>query len=433
MSPALPVILRGGNTLRDPRRLPGMAAWFDGLDPASLIYDGSNRTALLGDKSGNSAENGLVLNNAAGNNAGITGFSAFGTGNFTVVAEVYVNSLAALSFAMGGAANSFALKINTNGTLQSSKASVADNTASSGTVAVFGLYTLTYVRSSTTGTYYINAVSGGTTTDSQNYTTGMSWLGASGAGDNSLNGRLRKVRAYSVALDAAQVAADAAGTVQSNCTLNVDFTVQAKLATSFTATIGGTVTINTSGATGARIAGARDLYQGTVGSQPTYSLASRTLTFDGTDDWMKTAAFTLNQPTTVYFVGSQITWTAGDTLYDGNTNNTGHLQQDTATPRLRAFAGASLADIRPALGVAFLATVVFNGASGSIRLNANTATTGNTGASNMGGFTLGVVADFSTSFFNGTVNEIAIYNTAHTASQQQQFWAYARRRWGIAA
>lgn len=176
--------------------------------------------------------------------------------------------------------------------------------------------------------------------------------------------------------------------------------------------------------------GSRDLAQGTVIRQPTYDFASRTLTFDGVLHFLKTAAFTLNQPTTIYFIGSQISWVVGGTFFDGNATDT-HLQQDGVTPNWRIFAGASLAGSGPPLGSRALVSVVFNGASSSLRKNRDVATTGAAGAANMGGLTVGSAYPGVSGKGNITANEVAIYNAAHTAAQQNRFAVYAMRKWGI--
>lgn len=180
--------------------------------------------------------------------------------------------------------------------------------------------------------------------------------------------------------------------------------------------------------------GSRDLAQGTVGSQPTYSLAGRTLTFDGTDDSLKTAAFTLNQPTTVYFVGSQVTWTSGDALFDGNGADVMEVFQSSGgggvSPRLRQYAGVDGGFITSlALGVRSVLCAVFSGANSVLRHNLNAPATGNAGTAPGGGFTLG--SNNFLGYGNITANEIAIYNVAHTEVQQLAFFKYASRKWGV--
>jgi hypothetical protein len=258
--------------ISDPRSITGLEAWYDVSDLSSIVKDGSNRVQLLADKSGNSAVNVLALNGVAGNYASFTALTAFGTGDFSVSASASVASLAAANALFGAAENGFAFRVDvTTGLLRSSKSNIAANNPSSSGVSVFTEAVLGYVRSGTTGTYYINGVSVGSVTDSQDYTVGITNLGATLTGTSfPLNGTIKWARVYSTALTAPEMLADAQGTVQANCTFNQDFSGNAKLATSVTATTGQTVTINTTGRYGARICGARDLVNMTAAEQPTY-------------------------------------------------------------------------------------------------------------------------------------------------------------------
>jgi hypothetical protein len=218
---------------------------------------------------------------------------------------------------------------------------------------------------------------------------------------------------------------------------DADFTRVAKLAGSFTesSSNAATVTINTAGDLGARISGARDLYQGTTLKMALLSTGSdgrNVATFDGSNDYMRAAPYSLSQPTTASFVGSQVTWSGGDTVFDGNAIDTGHLQQDTATPRLRVYAGTSLSDIRPAVGDRFCAIVVFNDAASSIRLNRAAATVGAAGNRTMGGFTLGCGGGASSVFANMTFCEADIFSAAQSEGTQLRVATFMGRKWAFA-
>lgn len=179
--------------------------------------------------------------------------------------------------------------------------------------------------------------------------------------------------------------------------------------------------------------GGRDLVQATSTNQPVYNPSTKTVTFDGVDNFMKTAAFTLNQPCTVYFVGSQLTWVADRYFFDGFAVNSGAMAGQTSTPGIVIYAGGAVGATNYdwAVGERAALGLVFNGASSSIKVNDNAAQTVAVGSNNMGGFTL-ANAGSGASYGHCTVNEVCIYNTAHTAAQQAQFWQYAKRKWGIA-
>lgn len=452
MSPALPVILRGGNTLRDPRRLPGMAAWFDGLDPASLIYDGSNRTALLGDKSGNSAENGLVTLGSGSNFATSPDSAAVSlTGEMEIVFCAALQSWSELAtksiFSKRAGSSQESWQILTSGSsagvirflIWDGGGSLQQYASSVG--VGFAAREKGWVKITIEGAAGVSSVKFYTSSDGVSFTQ----LGTTQAGVYTTS--ITRDTTAPLAMMAWDAGSDGCAGVMHRAILrngingtlafDANFAAQSKLATSFTesSSNAATVTINTSGATGARIAGARDMYQGTVGSQPTYSLANRTLTFDGIDDFLKTAAFTLGQPVTLYFVGSQIAWSANLALCDGASADTLRLVQSNLTPEIRMRSGGTepaLSEINLPLGTRGLIRAVFNGSSASLGKNGDSAITDAVGGSTPGGFTLAARHDGGGPS-NITVNEIAIYNTAHTAAQQAQFWRYAKRKWGIAA
>jgi len=151
------------------------------------------------------ARQGLVFDGTAG--ATVASVPAFGTGDFTVVGFGFKTSLSRNEQIVGGANSSFGLIAKTDGTLITDKEGVAANTASTGTFAAGKFTQFVYSRSGTTATYYINGVSAGTTTDSQNYTVAVTDIGNSTANANSQwNGELA-VYIYNRALSAAEVVA----------------------------------------------------------------------------------------------------------------------------------------------------------------------------------------------------------------------------------
>jgi len=113
------------------------------------------------------------------------------------------------------------------------------------------------------------------------------------------------------------------------------------------------------------------------------------LHFDGSSDFLFTDNFTFNRPEFIYAVIRQMSWTLNDFLFDGATNATGLVQQSDVTPRLNVYAGAGIGNTDLKLLKWGIARVLFNATNSSLQIDANAATTGNTGTGNMGGFTLG--------------------------------------------
>ena len=155
-----------------------------------------------------------------------------------------------------------------------------------------------------------------------------------------------------------------------------------------------------------------DLLQATGTNQPAYD-GSAILTFDGVDNFMKCVAFTLNQPEQVSALLNQVSWTLNDALWDGNSVLGMLLSQNDLTPRLLLYAGTvSIRDANAAVGTFHAITALYNGVSpaSSLKVDANAATTGSSGANNASGFTLGVRGSVDSLFSNIAVKEIIIRN-----------------------
>jgi hypothetical protein len=135
-----------------------------------------------------------------------SGYTA-GTGNFTAVARVRVPAFAANQSIVGGDSLAFGFRVTTAAKLQSTLSGSADNTESSGTLEANKDAIVAYVREGTTGTYYINGVAVGTTTDSRNYSAASTWIGGTGAAGTTtpLTGRCDILGIENRALSAAEI------------------------------------------------------------------------------------------------------------------------------------------------------------------------------------------------------------------------------------
>lgn len=164
----------------------------------------------------------------------------------------------------------------------------------------------------------------------------------------------------------------------------------------------------------------RHLKQTTDTNRPALQ-ADGSILFDGSDNYLKCDAFTLNQPETVYLLFKQVTWTINEAIFDGNTANSGVMFQATTTPNVAIFAGAGGVSSDPDLATDTYGVMacVFNGASSRIQLNNNAAVNGNTGSGNMGGFTLGARGDNLVPS-NIQVKEVILYSAAHDAATRKR-------------
>lgn len=152
------------------------------------------------------------------------------------------------------------------------------------------------------------------------------------------------------------------------------------------------------------------------------------LVFDGVNDYLQ-AAFTLVQPFSVYLAFNQITWTSGDAIFDGVTAAT-KVTQAGSSPGLAANAGSALST-DTTIGVntngviAFVAnstSSVYQAAGGA----ASVTTTGDAGANNAGGITLGALQAPS-NYGNIAVYEMIVYSVAHDATTRLQIMRYLGR------
>lgn len=207
--------------------------------------------------------------------------------------------------------------------------------------------------------------------------------------------------------------------------------------------VSGTVT-DTSGnscvlttSTGAYIAGARDLYQGTAEKQAIYSIGSDGVpiaTFDGSNDYMKSAPFPLVQPESVYLTGAQVTWTINDYIHDGFGLDSMVVYQGTTTPTVYNYAGVTAARLNDWLiGVRGVVAATFNTTDSRIGVNRNSRIgPNNAGGGNANGFTIGADANGSKNA-NLTLTELLVRSVADDANTQARIAQYYMRKYAIAS
>ena len=173
------------------------------------------------------------------------------------------------------------------------------------------------------------------------------------------------------------------------------------------------------------------LLQGTDAARPALQ-ADGSILFNGTSHFLKCSAFTLNQPETVFILFKSVSWTNQDHIYDGNTLNNVLLYQNGSTPQLNIYAGSPTGSVTSlAVGAYGVTAAVINGASSSLQHNLNTPATGNAGAGNRSGFTLGAAGDGSLPA-NIQVLEVIIFPTAHDATTRARVANYLRGVGGVA-
>lgn len=163
-------------------------------------------------------------------------------------------------------------------------------------------------------------------------------------------------------------------------------------------------------------------------------VTSSGLYFDGSNDYLKTAAFSYVKPESVYFVGSQVSWVSGRSLFDGGAQNGGTTYQTGSSPALALYAGAgpvaSVSDLP--VGTLGIVTSVFNGASSQNRVNRGTIATGNAGTNDFNGFTVGTHGGGLTAGCSNILAcEILLRAAADATATQDAFILYGQIKWDI--
>ncbi len=182
----------------------------------------------------------------------------------------------------------------------------------------------------------------------------------------------------------------------------------------------------------------RNLTQATGALQPAYIVnainGQPALRFStaGTQN-LATAAFTLNQAEAVWIVAKSITYgTAGvkDIWMDGNT--AGSMVIGSVISGGYSISGGSAITYAASVANGVYAYIgnVYNGASSAIRVNGVQQATGNAGASNAGGITLGALAN-GTRGSNFECAELIVFSKSPAAGEIVAIEAYLKARYAL--
>lgn len=180
-----------------------------------------------------------------------------------------------------------------------------------------------------------------------------------------------------------------------------------------------------------RSGNARHLTQATGGSQPVFYDKMRNglpaVYFDGSKH-MRTAAFTLTQPTTVYVVGMS---TATPDYFVDGAGATGTLAVRRGAGNFQLVSPTILSG-DTGDSEWHVHCGVFNSTSSRIITDNGTITTGDAGTNNASGLTVGGDGTAtSANMLNGYVAEVLVFNGAHTDAQAQTVIAYLSNKWAL--
>jgi hypothetical protein len=171
-------------------------------------------------------------------------------------------------------------------------------------------------------------------------------------------------------------------------------------------------------------ANARHLLQATGSARPVQQTDGSILC-DGSATFLQTATFTLAQPTMVYMLFRQVTFTNASVLCDGFTVTSGQFLQDTTTPNISLSSGTTaVTNTSFTLNTYAVGAALFSAAVSTLTRNKGASPTSATvGTTAMAGFTLGADGG-GANFGNIQAKEIIIFPVAHTPTQQLQVINY---------
>lgn len=437
-----------------------LAAYYPN-DSTAIYLDGSNNVTLWEDRSGNSATNCLCMNAGSNNSAQAASSSALNViRDIALVIDLRVASWTSGTqnpnlIAKRGASSqlSYSLGLSTSTGILSARFS-SDGNSNAGELAIcdaavpFGSFQRAIIAVAKTGTsvrflYSIDAGSTWTqlgTTQTVTNTTIFASTSTFQIGANSdlntgiLTGNVFEVWVYN------GVPAFLGG-AGATIALDANFANAPKLASSFieSSPNAATITINSVGDTGARVAGERDLYQGTSTKRPVYTAAvgrnRLSVVFDGVDDFMKTSSFSAAQPETIYLVAVPVTWSVNATIFDGfSSSSQFRFYQNTSTPGINfSTDNVNFLGFNATWPVSERAiiSIIANGAISSLQVNRRLPTSGNSGVSSGLGLTLASNTG-STTFANVAVSELVLYsNEAHSATTRANIIGYFANKYQI--
>lgn len=179
-----------------------------------------------------------------------------------------------------------------------------------------------------------------------------------------------------------------------------------------------------------------DATQGTGDYQPLWSgntlNGKPVVVFDGINDYLNNISFTLNQPMTIFVVWKcqnlGITGTVLDS-YDATDRIVFYQRSDNKT---EIYAGVSLNYSNPSpFSNYILSSTLVNSVNTNIYEEGVLKNTGNAGSNDMVGYTIGESGIYLSSYLNGDIAEIIIYNTALSDSNRQNVERYLDFKYNI--
>ena len=172
-------------------------------------------------------------------------------------------------------------------------------------------------------------------------------------------------------------------------------------------------------------------------STPTWSPDG--ITFDGSDDELLSSALTLNNPSTVYIVIKQLRWTSNARIFSSSAFRypTDMLWQYDSfgfnAPELgiRGTINPNMNNADCVIGEWHIITAVFNGSNSSLRIDEETATTGDIGICGFNGIMVGGWYDGHNNHSNIIIIEFIFRSHVDTASEKTEVYNYLKTKYSL--
>lgn len=147
---------------------------------------------------------------------------------------------------------------------------------------------------------------------------------------------------------------------------------------------------------------------------------------DGVTQYLKSLAYTLNQPTTVIILCRQVSYTLSDTIFDGFVANGLMLKQQGGAGGILQYSGVELQNTtKTNIGTLDVITACYNNPNSFTKINTLAKVTGITGINNAGGFTLGANGNNGNNS-NLQIYDVVIYKEALSDAMINRVMAYWR-------
>jgi hypothetical protein len=178
---------------------------------------------------------------------------------------------------------------------------------------------------------------------------------------------------------------------------------------------------------------ARALSQLTGANQPVFNTRTlngrKVLDFDGVNDRLLSDPGNINGPFTIFIVAQNDDGadSTQQVMLDRAASSSGPAVQKVTGNKWELFAGAGLQTGTPDTSPHYI-TAVSNGASSQLRID-GVGVSGNSGGQNLDGIRIGNAGFNNSYFWDGTINEVLVYQRALSVSEITQIETYLYNRW----